>query len=175
MKKNKKIFALAIVLSMLFSMCSLGNTWKWETVQGNHNRSILLDKTHESSKDIFNRYTRGEIFSTAMSEITNERNGKIHINIDTFAHNSVDEIHHTVFLDQWDDAEQDWVQVGYWAFSKTRGETEDGKLISLSTGFTVDGYPVNKYYRVRGLHLVKLNGSTEGGATQTNGVLITKN
>lgn len=175
MKKIKKIVCLVIAFALIMSQTALAEMLTWENVPGHHNQSVLLENGELSSKDIVQRYARGEILSAGMTEIRNEQNGTIHINVDTYAHTNVDKISHTVFLDQWDESKEDWKQVGYWEFEKSKDETTDGKLSSLITGFTVSGYAVNKYYRVRGLHLVELGDDVEGCASETHGVLITKN
>jgi len=174
MKRIKREMVMVLAFVFLMTNMALANTLTWESAVGHHGGSILLPITETVAKDVFQSVARGEIISSGMTEITNKQNGDIHISIDTYAHCNVDKIFHSVYLDRWDEKTKDWVQVDYWDFEKTKEES-GGKLTYLSTGFTLKGYPTNCYYRVRGLHGVELGDEMEGCATETNGVLITKN
>lgn len=171
--KIKKILSLVIAFSIFLSIPAFAGELTWENLPGHHNQSILLEHGEITSKDTVNRYGRGEIISTGITEITNEQNGNMRVWIGTYAHKNVDRIHHAVSLDQWDESKEDWVQVGFWEFEKTKEEA-NGKLSSFSTDFTLTGYEVNKYYRVRGIHVVELGDEMEGCATETDGVKLTK-
>lgn len=175
MKKKARIFFTALFFCIMLTGSALGSEWTWENISGHHVNSILLDKDIKSSEDTINRYRRGEILSEGAVEIVNEQNGEIYINIHTLAHKDVDRIRHVVFLDQWDESREDWVQVDYLDYARTKEEEADGTLSYLMHSITITGYPVNRYYRVRGMHLVELNGDIETCSTQTHGVLITKN
>lgn len=175
MKRIVKSLIVSIILSLLLSGSILGNERGRESSWGNHEASKLLDKSIKSFKDIINRYGRGEILSEGSVEIVNEQNGEIYIGMYTLAHKNVDFIQHTYFLDQWDESRQDWIQIDSMKFTRTKEEEIDGTLSYLMTSDTISGYPVNRYYRVRGMHLVELNGDIEMCSTQTHGVLITKN
>ena len=171
--KVKKMFLVAGILTMLMSMTAFASDLTWDNLPGHHNQSVLLSEGEVTSQDIVNRNGRGEIISTGITEITNKQNGELRVRISTYAHNSVDRIHHAVYLDQWNDTKQDWVQVGSWEFDKTKEEA-NGKLVSFSTDFTLTGYEVNKYYRLRGIHVVELGDEMEGCATETDGIKLTK-
>lgn len=171
----KKIISLTIVFMLLLTTPVMASELTWEEAPGHHNLSNLLSSSVITSSDVVERNARGEILSMGMVEITNEQNGEIFVRIGTYAHRNVDRIHHAVFLDEWDDEEQDWSQVGYWEFDKTKDEEENGELSELVTSFTLSGYTVNRYYRVRGLHMVELGDEMEGCASETDGILITNN
>lgn len=174
-----KKFIKTIVISFLCCLCIAGTAWaneiSWETAPGHHNQSVLLDENVTSAIDSVHRYGRGEYLAEGSVEIINQGNGDIYISADTFAYVNVDRILHHVFLDYWSDSRNDWVQVGYWEFEKTKEETENGELYMLNTSFTLTGYETGLYYRVRGLHGVEVYDEIEACATETHGVLITKN
>lgn len=172
MKKSKKLFLLSIIFSVVFSVEAFANVITWERVPGHHGLSVLLEENIKISQDIIKNNARGEILAEGATGIGNNEDGTIQIIVSTLAHRNVDRIFHTVFLDQWDDSRNDWVQVNHFEFEVTK--EEDPNLSSLLNSFTVSGYPANKYYRVRGLHGVELGDEMEGCATETNGVLITK-
>lgn len=172
MEKAKKV----VLLILVFMLCVPFNVYagevKWESLPGHHNKSVLLENSEKSSKDIVRYNARGEILAQGSVEIANRGNGTIYISVDTSAHRNVDRIFHTVFLDQWDESRQDWDQVDYFEFEESKDENNN--LNILINSFIVSGYPANKYYRVRGLHGVELGDEMEGCATETDGVLITK-
>lgn len=172
MKKIKRILVMVVILSVILSTEAFANMITWEESPGHHGLSVLLQSSKKTSQDIIRNNARGEILAEGFSEIGNKEDGTIHITVSTLAHRNVDRIFHTVFLDQWDDSRNDWVQVNYFEFEITKEENPN--LSSLLNSFTVSGYPVNKYYRVRGLHGVELGDEMEGCATETDGVLITK-
>ena len=173
MKIAKKLSLMII----LFCFLMVGTAWAseptWEDAQGHHEASILLDENVTSSKDSVYRYGRGEYLAEGSVEIVNRGEGVIYVRADTFAYVCVDRILHHIFLEYWDEDENDWIQVGYWEFEKTKEETEDGELYMLTSAFALTGYPTDLYYRVRGLHGVEYHGELEACATRTNGVLIT--
>ncbi len=115
---------------------------------------------------------RGIRLATCILRIYNGEDGTIKISVDTAAHKNIDVIYQTVFLDEWDDEREDWVQVGYWEFEKHK-EEENGELSSYHVDLTVSGCQVNHYYRARAMHLVQWGDDMEGKATETDGVLLT--
>lgn len=169
---KKRLLAL-LCLMLLMTKTVYAADLTWENVPGHHNQSVLLREDITSSKDILYVPARGEYLSFGTTEIVNQGDGSIYVCVDTYAHTNVDLIRHAVFLDQWDDKREDWVQVGSWEFERTK-EEEGGKLSELVNSMTITGHPVNKYYRVRGLHMVEIGDEIEGCATETHGVLITK-
>ena len=171
--KFKKIICITLVFSVLMSMSAFANNLVWENLPGHHNQSVLLGDGETTSQDVVVRNARGEIISTGVTEITNMQNGELRVRIRTYAHNVVDRIYHAATLDQWDEDRQDWIQIETWEFDKTNEEA-GGNLASFSTSFTLTGYEVNKYYRVRGIHVVELGDEMEGCATETDGVKLTK-
>jgi len=172
MKNVRRVLILMLILVFSMSTITFADEITWENSPGHHNQSKLLDKSIESSKDVVRFLGRGEILAEGSVEIINKKDGRIYISVDTLAHRRVDRIYHKVFLEQWDESEQDWRQLESFQFSKTK--EQDSNLSVLLNSFSVGGYPTNKYYRVRGLHMVELGDWAESCATETDGVLITK-
>ena len=167
-----RLFSLIMAFALVFSIPSYASELTWGGVPGHHNQSILLENGEIFSRDEVRGNARGEILASGMSEISNEQNGTLHIEITTFAHRNMDAIYQSVYLERWDEKRGDWVQINSWDFERTKEEEEN--LSAYSVGFTVYGLTVGEYYRVRGLHMVELNGEFEGIATETNGVKLTK-
>lgn len=174
MKRISRLLSCVCAFAMLFSIVSFAKGSEWGNIPGNNKQSILLQNGELQARDAYTGLARGEILSMAMSEITNKRDGTLHVSLSTYTHRAVDKIYQEVFLEQWDEDKEAWVQIGNWEFERTKEEEELGDLVSHTVGFTVTGCEVNKYYRVRGLHLARLGEVQETFATQTNGVLLTK-
>ena len=173
MKRVKRLMSIMMLITLLTSKVVYASEPDWMSLPGHHNQSILLKNGELESKDTVDSVTRGRYLSTALLEIENEQDGTLHVGVDTITHVYVDRIYQVVFLDVWDDSEEDWKQVGSWTFERLKEEEEDGKLSSNYVGFTVTGCTVNRYYRARAMHLVQIGDDMEGKATETNGVLLT--
>lgn len=106
---------------------------KWGELPGNYSQSVLLPKEETKSKDIDGNTARGKYLSTAILEIQNNQDGTLHVGVDTLAHIYVDRIYQVVFLDVWDEAKEDWVQIAEWTFERTKEEEAD--LSSYYVGF----------------------------------------
>ena len=173
MKSIKKAAGVLILLATMMCHTAYANEMSWEAVSDHHTESILLAEDSIDSTDTINNIARGIRLSTAMLTISNEENGSLHISVNTLAHKSVDSIYQTVFLDEWNEEKESWVQIGKWDFERTKEEEEDGELTSYHVGFFVDNCVVNRYYRARAMHLVEWGDEAEAKVTQTNGVLLT--
>lgn len=171
---KRRLSLLIAVMLMLMVNTAYASDLTWSTALGHHNQSRLLASGTVSSKDISPNTARGEYLSTGMLEIVNQSNGSIYICVDTLAHIGVDRIRHTVFLDQWDEKTKTWVQVDSWEFERTK-EQEGGELSMMTDTITIKNVATNRYYRARALHMVEIGDEIEGCATETDGVLITKN
>lgn len=169
----KKRAILLITMMLLMVNVAYASDFSLGGVPGHYNQSILLSPENLSSKDVFCQQERGEYISSGVLQIANQSDGSIYICVDTLAHINVDRIRHTVFLDQWDEKRQDWVQVDYWEFERTK-EQEGGELSMMTDTITIKNVATNRYYRARGLHMVEIGDEIEGCATETDGVLITK-
>lgn len=171
MKKMKRCILMVLFFAMFATRLVYAKDLKWEELPGHHNQSILLAGEETRSKDIIGNVARGRYLSTAMLEIQNNQDGTLHVGVDTLAHVYVDRIYQVVFLDVWDEKEEDWEQIAEWKFERTKEEEAD--LSSYYVGFTVTDCPINRYYRARAMHLVEVGDLMEGKATETNGVLLT--
>ena len=170
MKKKALMLILMLVFTTNTVFASEGN---WKILPGNYKESALLPVESIRAEDRIHSQIRGEYISTGILEIKNQKNGTIYISVDTLAHLDVDRIRHTVFLDRWNERTEAWDQIDSWTFEKTK-EEEGGKLSMMTDSFTLTGLPTNHYYRARGLHMVEIGDEIEGCATETDGVLITK-
>ena len=171
MKKTAKLFILVNILVLMMTNVVFGNQWSWESVEGQHNQSILSEET--VSRDRIYRYGRGDYLAEAVVQIVNNQDGRLRVDISTYAHVNVDKIMHTVFIDVWDEDENDWINLDYWDFEITKEEVDNNELHVFDTSFFLSGYEVGRYYRLRGLHGVEIYDELEACATETDGVMLT--
>lgn len=169
-KKFGYLFLFTILFASFMPHNAMANQWSKERVSSK--RSILLDEKETVASDLFKSQARGEFFSEGYVEIGNLQNGKLYIMIRTLAHRDVDRIYHVLLLERWSDDREDWIQAGYWEFEKTT-DKNDGNMFMMTQELIVSDQPLNNHYRARGLHLVELNGASEGCTTATNGVKLT--
>lgn len=173
MKHLKRVGLITILFSLLMFNYSYANQWDWEKTIGHHNQSELLDVGVLEAEDSYYRYGRGDYLAEGSVQITNNQDGTLEVSALTLAHRNVDRILHSVFLDVWDAEENDWINLEFWDFEQSKEQVENEELYMLATNFTLTGYEVNRYYRLRGLHGVELNDELEACATETNGVQLT--
>lgn len=116
---------------------------------------------------------RGRYIASSGLSISNEGYGVLGVYADTLAHVAVKKIKMTIYIDCWDDVEEDWYQVSYKELSYEYEEGQ-GDLSSVSEFFEVENLEIGKYYRLRGLHAVwSFDGLMESHSTITNGILLT--
>ncbi len=118
---------------------------------------------------------RSLYLAAAISEITNEGNGVLHIYADFTSYSSVEWAKITINLERRKGATSgSWSNVETYSYEFNRSDEPDGKLIYGSADFDVSGYATGYYYRLRCEHKVKTpSGSYETKNTQTDGVLLT--
>lgn len=173
MRRLKRLFSILVMLVVMVPNIAYAREVNWGEIETPSKISTRLSEKILKSQDINNVQRRGRILSTAMLTITNEQDGTLYITVNTLAHKNIDKIYQTVFLDQWNEEKEDWVQIGYWEFVRSKEEESDGQLSSYPLELTVQNCELNKYYRARAMHLVEIGDNMEGKATQTDGVLLT--
>ena len=70
-----------------------------ERIPENIEESVLLQNNETTAIASINNSTRGIMLSAGLIEITNQKDGTLHISVDTYAHKVVDVIYQTVFLE----------------------------------------------------------------------------
>jgi len=173
MNKLLKVSFITLICSIFMAITAFAGEWSWEDAEGHHNRSILLEDDRNFDEDVVHRYGRGDYLAEGSVRIADLEDGTIEIQVRTLAYVYVDRIIHSVFLDMWDEDEEDWVMLYNWDFEKLKEDVENEELSMLITTFTVSGCEVGRYYRLRGLHGVELYDELEACATETDGVRLT--
>jgi hypothetical protein len=167
---NKKFYSFIIgsIMSIILAVPTLGNEIYFTAPNA-------LELGDSDSANIFIvKQPRGEIISTAILQITNPGKGEIGVYIHTIAHVDVDETAFAVYLERWIPSREEWANVAYFTFTFNKDDYPDDDLGNKMLSFNIVGQPDDCYYRLKGSHMVTLNGYSEVLSTQTDGILITK-
>ncbi|MDO4328321.1 MAG: hypothetical protein Q4C66_03175 [Lachnospiraceae bacterium] len=167
---------LLVVLNCLFmSMTAFANEdINWAQIASRMNiedTSVLLPEGVNQSIS-YDNVARGEFLSSCTIGITNNGYGAIGIYGNVFAHKPVKKIRLNIYLDRWDENEEEWFQVDLYRFVY---EYEEGgeDLVDATESFSVLGFPTGCYYRLRAACTVwPFEGGFESRGPMTDGVLI---
>lgn len=171
MKKIRRIIVLGALLSLFAAMPTFADTVDsarkdFENYQGDE---VVLRAGDSATVRILD--SRGNWIADGMLRISNPRNGNVGVYMTTQCHIPVDEIMMDVAVDQLIESSQNWNQMEYYSFDFF---PEDGKPLTDATlSFEVTGQEPNKWYRLRGLHMVFYGDESEGYSTRTAGIMIT--
>lgn len=176
MKRIVKSLGLALLISSLYtisSIASFASDWKYTAqMETADQKSILLPETIKYS-EAQQGAVRGRYIASSGLSIVNEGYGILGVYADTLAYEPVKKIKMTIYLDQWDEQAQAWMQIDS---KELVYEYEQGgdDLHAASEYFLVENLETEKYYRLRGMHAVwSFDGLMESHGTITNGVLLT--
>ncbi len=166
MKKKFYAFIIVSIMSVILSVPTFGNEIYFT-------EPIVLEGSDKT--DIFVvKQPRGEVISTAVLQILNPGKGEIGVYMQTVTHVDVDETVFGLSLDRWITSKEQWANVANYVFTYNKDDYPDDDLANKILSFNIVGQPDDCYYRLRGTHMVTLNGYSEMLSTQTDGVLITK-
>lgn len=174
-EKLKVLFAIVIGCLVLSITAFADEDAEWEDAlkkMPSPKESILLPEGVNTSVGYGNN-ARGNYIGTSGLSLTNKGYNVLGIHVDTACHVPVKKIRMSVFLDRWDEGEQDWFQVD--AYNFTYEYKEGGEdLTFVSEDFDVSGFPADNYYRLRSFHAVwPFTGGVEMQGPMTNGIKLT--
>ncbi len=176
MKKGLWAFFAMIIACFVFSITVFADEdAEWEKALKNvptPKESILLPDGVKESVDYGNN-TRGDYLASCGLGLTNKGYNVLGVRADTACHVPVKKIRMSIFLDRWDEGEEDWFQVD--AYNFTYEHKEGGEdLTFVSVDFDVSGFPADNYYRLRSFHAVwPFTGGVEMQGPMTNGIKLT--
>ena len=171
MKKIIRIIVLGALLSLFAAMPTFADTvdsarQDFLDYQGDE---VILRAGDSATVRILD--SRGNWIADGMLRISNPRNGNVGVYMTTQCHIPVDEIMMDVAVDKLNETINDWQQMEYYSFDFF---PEDGKPLTDATlSFEVTGQEPDKWYRLRGLHMVFYGDESEGYSTRTAGIMIT--
>lgn len=176
MKKKLGMLFTIIIACFVFTITAFADEdAEWEEALKNMpapKESILLpDGVNESVG--YGNSARGNYLASCGLGLTNKGYNVLGVRADTACHVPVKKIKMSIFLDRWDEEEQDWFQVDSYKFTY---EYEEGgeDLTFVSVDFDVSGFPADNYYRLRSAHAVwAFTGTLEMQGPMTNGIKLT--
>lgn len=161
-KKLTKLVALVLIGMLLYAFPVMAEG-EYTSVEVESN--LLPDDVSSSSATSYSR-TRGNYLSYGYSEVANEGGGVVGIYGDTVAGRVVDKIYLDLYLDRKPEGGS-WSQIDYWNLSSSNVSILSAYKTKTATSGTY-------YYRVRGVHSVKVGTTTETYSTYTDGIKITR-
>lgn len=170
MRKKVVILCLSLLLCMLNAMPAFANSMNQPSL--NTSKPVLLQEVKQQRITALN--PRGTIISTGVLQISNPGNGEIGVFMQTLTHKDIDKTMFGVYLDRWVEEDSRWANVATYTFNYDKEEYPDEDLSMKSISFNIIGQPADCYYRLRGAHMVILDGTREMLSSETDGILITK-
>lgn len=155
-KKYRKAMGLALAMALAMAVPAAAGPAGTETAE-----AASVDWVVEP---------RGQYISSSRSGITNKGSGVIGITASTTAHEPVDKIQISLYLDRLVDG--GWSQVADYDFTFLPSDMPNGRLTTATLSFTVSDQPAGYYYRVRGSHGVWKGSVIETQDTYSDGVYI---
>ena len=176
MKKKLKMLLAIIIGCFVFSITAFADEdAEWEDAIKNlpvQKESVLLPDGVNKSVGYGNAM-RGNYMGSSGLGLVNKGYSVLGIHADTACHVPVKKIKMNIYLDRWNETEQDWIQVD--AYSFTYEYKEGGEdLTFVAVDFDVSGFPANNYYRLRSFHAVwAFTGALEMQGPMTDGIKLT--
>lgn len=176
MKKRIKLILAIIIGCFVFSFTAFADEdAEWEEALKNkppQRESILLPDEINTTKGYGNT-ARGDYLGVAGLSLANRGYNVLGIYADTACHVPVKKIKMNIFLDRWDEDEQEWFQVD--AYNFVFEYKEGGEDLTFAcVDFDVSGFPADNYYRLRSFHAVwAFTGTLEMQGPMTDGIKLT--
>ena len=155
-KKYRKVMGLAILVALAAVVPAAAETGGMETSEIATSDWIIEPK--------------GQYISSSHAGISNRGSGVIGISPTTTAHEPVDKIQISLYLDRLEGGS--WNQKDDYHFVFLPSDMPNGELTTATLSFTVTDQPAGYYYRVRGAHGVWKGSVIETQDTYSDGVYI---
>lgn len=161
-RKKVSIFSLALfVLCLSWGSISNAKYEELSMIDG----SYLTENENSTGKSVSDT-GRGKYLMVGECSITKTGRGKIYVYSQTTANNTVDFLSTILYVDQYDEDDGKWHQVGFW-----RQDANDTYYVNTSKTLTVErGY----YYRVHAEHFAGMDGDLlyDEATSYTDGIYI---
>ena len=171
MKKNFLKFLLSMFL-VIWMVCPIHAQSDNRYVNSNNDtylRTIISNNKISRVMGI----ARGRLLSSSGLEISNDKDGIIGVYAETLCHVAVSEIDMAIYLDVWDEQQQDWVMINEFEYNWLAENSPNGELTDVSVSFDVVGLRKGKTYSLRAYHAARaFDGSIETMATETSGIVL---
>lgn len=167
-----RAIAYAVTVTMLCAFpVEASNMGQRVTMEKVNRRNSFLTGRERYSLGVAYGETRGSIISQATVGITDKGAGEIEILIETLAQKKSDEIRHIAILELLE-PDDSWTEISRYEFDALKENYPDEDLSGLTNEFRVKKLEVDRYYRIRGIHFVWIDGKSQGFSTSTDALLI---
>lgn len=171
MKTVKKILWTLSVIMVFFAgpaYAQNNNTISRENVD-----SVVTNKNVSSDRASITKMPRGRILSSATLQISDEGNGTLGVYADTLCHISVKKIDLIIYLDIWNEANEDWEYVNSYEYTWLSSDYPDQSLNMAVVSFDIEGLNRGREYRLRAVHGARsFDSMTEIMSTRTDGIVL---
>jgi len=165
---------VCLIISSMMGLTVLADDFDWSRFPCVTPDSVLLPPGQAKSDVWYYPKQRGDYIAGANLSISDEGNGTIGIFAQTLTHYPIDKCRMRVYLDRWYENKNAWENLDYWDITFLKENEESGVLTMPTIYFHAYDLPTGYYYRLRGLHAIWVNGTTEGFSTQTDGIKLIK-
>lgn len=171
MRKIKKLLAVLLVIMMM------GTVPVHAHIDGNIGRdnvsSFIQNESVFSSEARTTKASRGRVISSATVQISDEGDGLLGVYSDILCHTAVQQIYMVIYLDVWNETNEDWQFVDTYEYSWLDTDFPDEKLTMAVVAFDIDGLSRGKEYRLRASYAAKNHDSVlEVMSARTNGITL---
>lgn len=169
----KKILSTFIVcaLTFLLPIQAVAQTSNGETMAS----MTEMTETNIISNNQLSRVlgsVRGRFLSSATIQISDEGNGVLGVYADTLCHENMKDIYVTIFLEIWEEDNNDWTQLNMYEYEWHASSPEE-KLSMAGVAFDIENLERRRVYRLRSMHAVRSHGGiTEAMMPRTEGIIL---
>lgn len=171
MKKWKFLLSLIILVMMSNGVIAFAAPHVPGSETSVDEYSELLPSGVKQSAVTETSNARGDMFSSADLIIRDDGNGDVGAFARAYTREPVDEAYITVFLDQWNEERDRWVNIEYYEAEFYAEDYPEG-LTTPTVDITFLNQERGYYYRLRGSFSVVKGDLFEGFSPVTDGILI---
>lgn len=148
MKKRFKgyiIFALITLLMLQLHMHAYANEWV------NTKEISNVSEFNSGKQARVVGIPRGRLISSIELQLTDKGRGTAGVYADLLCHEPMKDLRIWIFLEKWDETQEDWTTVDFQEFTWLAEDYPDQDLTMAMVGYEVSGLERGQYYRLRGL------------------------
>lgn len=148
MKKTfKKCMIYILVIVMFLQVRVQGYASEWVNTKQIPNVSKFSSKEQVRVTGT----PKGRLISSVELQLTDKGRGTAGIYADLLCHEPMEFIRVWIYLEKWDEVEEDWRTEDYQHFTWLAKDYPDQDLTMAMVGYDVSGLERGQYYRLRGL------------------------
>ena len=171
-KRKYAIFFVSIILAIIIACPTYANNSDWTRYANESNTYLRTVVSNDHVSRVIGS-ARGRLLSSSGLEISNDNDGIIGVYAETLCHVGVAEINMVIYLDVWDEIQEDWVMVNEYDYNWLAEDSPNGELTDVSVSFDVVGLQKGRTYSLRAYHAARsFDNYSETMATETGGIVL---